>query len=265
MKQRVFIVMICIVAGMVLLSCRNENRQTEELPQLRIGGAIYEPYYYKDIDGDYTGIDVELAREACKRLGYEPVFVEMDLDKRNVYLEDGTIDCMWNCLPMEDTAEECQWAGPYLYSRRVIVVPKDSTIKELADLGGKTLAVQASSTAETIFLDNIGKSIPDVDRLETFQAIGEVFTALRKGYVDAIAGHEGALLVYTKDYPEEYRYLNLSIHLSKLGVAFAKSADSQLVEELTTVLQEMTEDGTTGEILERYGLDVKRNIYGGED
>lgn len=265
MKQRVFIVMICIIAGMVLLSCKNEKRQTEELPQLRIGGAIYEPYYYRDIDGGYTGIDVELAREACKRLGYEPIFVEMDLDKRSMYLEDGTIDCMWNCLPMEDTTGEYQWAGPYLYSRRVIVVPKDSGIKKLADIEGKTVAVQSSSTAETIFLDNIGKSFPEVDRLESFQTIGEVFTALRKGYVDAIAGHEGALLVYTRDYPEEYRYLNLSIHLSKLGVAFAKSTDSQLVEELTMVLQEMTEDGTTGEILEKYGLDVKRNIYGGED
>ena len=55
---------------------------------------------------------------------------------------------------------------------------------------------------------------------------------MRKGYVDAIAGHEGTLLVYTQDYPGQYRYLNMSIHKSKLGVAFSKQGDARIVKKL---------------------------------
>lgn len=266
MKRRLILLMLAAMMSMLLISCSYDNRREDQnLPQIRIGGSIYEPYFYKDIDGKYTGIDVEIAKEACKRLGYEPVFIEMDLDKRTQFIQDGTIDCMWSCLSIEEYRKDYLWAGPYLYSRRVVVVPKDSDVDKVDDLEGKTIAVQANSTSESIFLKNTTKTIPKVEKVETFRTIGEVFTALRKGYVDAIAGHEGALLVYTRDYPEQYRYLNISIHKSQLGVAFPKTADKQLVDELTDILQEMNADGTIGEIIRRYGLDVDKNVYGGDD
>lgn len=266
MKRKISTILLCILAGILLVSCSVPKKdKKKELPVLRIGGAIYEPYFYKDAEGGYTGIDVELAREACRRMGYKPVFVEIDLDKRERYLRDGTIDCMWSCFTMDDREKEYQWAGPYLYTRRVIVVRGDSHINSLSDLKGKRVAVQASSTSETIFLNHTNSEIPRVSRLSSFRTIGEVFTALRKGYVDAIAGHEGTLLVYTQDYPGQYRYLNMSIHKSKLGVAFSKQGDARIVKKLKKTLKEMTEDGTTGGMIEKYGLDVDKNVYGGAE
>ena len=38
------------------------------------GSDDYEPYSYLDETGEFTGIDVDLAREACRRLGYRPEF-----------------------------------------------------------------------------------------------------------------------------------------------------------------------------------------------
>lgn len=164
---------------------------------------------------------------------------------------------------MDDRETKYLWAGPYLYTRRVVVVRGDSHINSLSDLEGRSVAVQANSTSETIFLNQSNSQIPEVSRLSSFRTIGEVFTALRKGYVDAIAGHEGNLLVYTKDYPGQYRYLNMSIHRSRLGVAFPREADKTLVQKLDQTLKEMTEDGTVGGTIEKYGLDVDKNVYGG--
>jgi len=39
---------------------------------LRIGSDYYEPFNYLDAEGEFAGVDVELAREACRRLGCEP-------------------------------------------------------------------------------------------------------------------------------------------------------------------------------------------------
>lgn len=267
MKHRISAVIACILAGVLLTACSLESAKTEEktLPKITIGGAIYKPYFYKDVEENYTGIDVELAKEACARLGYRPVFKEIDLGQRKKLLQNGKIDCMWSCFSIDDNNDDYLWAGPYLYSRRVVVVRGDSDVTRLADLKGRSIAVQSNSTSEKIFMKRVNHQIPEVSRIASYRTFGEVFTALRKGYVDAIAGHEGALLVYTQDYPGQYRYLDMTLHQAKLGVAFAKNGDEKLAQRLTTVLNEMSEDGTTGNIIEKYGLDVDRNVYGGAD
>ena len=71
----------------------------------------------------------------------------MDLPERNKLLREGTIDCIWCCFTMDGREEEYQLAGPYLYTRRVFVVKKDSDIRELSDLVGKTIALQVGSIA----------------------------------------------------------------------------------------------------------------------
>ena len=241
------------------------HTDSEDLPVIRVGGTIYEPYFYKDIDGNYEGIDVELAREAFSRMGYQPEFVAVDISELGKALEDGTIDCIWSCYTMETREDDYLWAGPYLYTRRVVAVKSDSEIQSLEDLEGKTIAAQANSTVEKIFLHNMSPDIPENYKLQTYRTIAEAFTALRKNYVDAVGGHEATLLKYTSEYPGEYRYLNLSIYRSKLGVAFRKDADQAVADTLTQTLQEMSEDGAIQQVLEDYHLDVSTNLYGGTE
>ena len=98
MKHRISAVIACILAGVLLTACSLESAKTEEktLPKITIGGAIYKPYFYKDVEEKYTGIDVELAKEACARLGYRPVFKEIDLGQRKELLQSGKIDLFKN-------------------------------------------------------------------------------------------------------------------------------------------------------------------------
>ena len=259
------LIFVCMTVIVFLLICGCAAKQEASLPQLIIGCNNYEPYYYADADGEPAGMDVDLAKEACARLGYRPVFKEIDLGQRQKLLQNGKIDCMWSCFSIDDNNDDYLWAGPYLYSRRVVVVRGDSDVTRLADLKGRSIAVQSNSTSEKIFMKRVNHQIPEVSRIASYRTFGEVFTALRKGYVDAIAGHEGALLVYTQDYPGQYRYLDMTLHQAKLGVAFDKNGDEKLAGRLTTVLNEMSEDGSTGNIIEKYGLDVDRNVYGGAD
>ena len=118
---------------------------------------------------------------------------------------------------------------------------------------------------EKIFLENMNPEIPTEYKLHTYRTIADAFTALRKGYVNAVGGHEAALGQYTAEYPEAYRYLNINLYRSRLGVAFAKDRDEQLVQKLTQTLSEMREDGTIAEILTGYHLDVESNLYKEEE
>ena len=266
MRKRVLLLFLLLMSIIPCCACgrRTEEESWQELPVITVGGTIYEPYFYQRIDGEYTGIDVELATEAFGRMGYRPVFLELDLEQREQFLEDGRVNCIWSCLTMEERKEDYLWAGPYLYTRRVVVVPEESGIEQLSDLRNKSVAVQANSTSEDFFLNESIPELGRVDQIYSYRTLGQVFTALRKGYVDAAAGHEAALLIYTQEYPDQYRYLNLSVGRSKLGIAFPKEGDAVLAEELTKTLHEMTQDGTVGEIIAKYGLDVEKNIYAEE-
>lgn len=242
-----------------------------DTPELRIGGVIYAPYFYRDIDGNFDGIDVELAREACSRMGYRPSFDDLEIGTQLSALDAGAADCVWSCISMDeyDSGEykgEYMWAGPYLYSQRVMMVKTDSEINKLEDLTGKRVGVQAGSASESVILQEMkDNEFPEIRQLTSLDSLGKVFTALKKDYVDAVAGHESALNVYADEYPDQYRCLNTSIRNERLGVAFRKDADAELVDKLYETLKEMKEDGTTEAIIKKYGLDVERNVYGGSD
>ncbi len=121
-----------------------------DLPQIVVGSDNYEPYNYIDKNGEFTGIDVDLAREAFHRMGYEPLFKKIDWENKDTYLAEGEVDCMWGCFTMTGREALYAWAGPYMCSRQVVVVRSDSGIEKLSDLAGKRIAVQATSKPETI-------------------------------------------------------------------------------------------------------------------
>ena len=116
----------------------------------------------------------------------------------------------------------------------------------------------AVTKPEEILLNHEDPRIPQVDEVYCFSTLDEVYACLRKGYCDAIAGHESALRLFMDSMPDEFYMLDESLYESELGVAFEKGTHEELAEELTRTLQEMQKDGTTGEILEKYGMSADR-------
>ena len=216
------------------------EEQEQELPTLRIGSDDYEPYSYLDETGDFIGIDVDLAREACRRLGYRPEFHQVVWENKDQELAAGNID-----------------------SRQMVLVQADSDIATLADLAGKRVAVQATSKPETVFLERPEpERVPKVGEVYCFSSMEEVYSAIRKSFVDAIAGHEGAMRTFMEDSPGSWRILDQSLLVSGLGVAFPKGTNESLSAQLTAVLQEMQKDGTTKAIVEKYGFDPDQFFLG---
>lgn len=258
-----------IISASILGGCapgKNHDSKNEmDLPELKIGCDLYAPYFYVGEDGNYTGVDREIAAEACRRLGYRPVFSEIAWGEQRKLLRDGTVDCIWCSFSMNGRENLYNWAGPYLYSREVVVVPADSEIRTLEDLGGKAVAVQVDSKAEEYFLKRSDFEKNGVQRIATYSRLNEAFTAFGKGYTDAVAGHEMALRMYTIDKPDLYRYLDMPLLMARLGVAFDRNNHSQLVQDLTQTLRDMNEDGTIPMIAQKYGLKVEWTFGGRSD
>ena len=234
-----------------------------DLPVILGGSDNYPPFHYEDANGQPTGIDVDLAREACRRLGYRPEFHQVVWENKDQELAAGNIDCLWGSFTMTGREDLYQWAGPYLYSRQMVLVQADSDIATLADLAGKRVAVQATSKPETVFLERPEpERVPKVGEVYCFSSMEEVYSAIRKSFVDAIAGHEGAMRTFMEDSPGSWRILDQSLMVSGLGVAFPKGTNESLSAQLTAVLQEMQKDGTTKATVEKYGFDPDQFFLG---
>ncbi len=216
------------------------------------------------MNGNYAGVDIELAEQVFHKLGYEPEFKFITWSEKNEDLADGTIDCIWSCYSMNERENDYQWAGPYLYSRQVIAVSADSEIQTFDDLSDKSVGVQATTRAANLFLHTIDSSLPEVNEVNCFASTEDMFAALRKGYVDAIAGHEALLNEFIENGEGRYRLLEESPHISKVGVAFEKGTHIELTQDMDALFTEMSKDGTIGSIAEKYGLDADKVVVGGE-
>ena len=125
----------------------------------------------------------------------------------------------------------------------------------MSDLNSKDIAVQNASKPEELFLHGGVENVQNPGRIYSFSTFNNVFAALKKGYVEACAGHEVAYGELIAASPGEYRILDEPLLKVELGVAFYKGRNPQLAQKLTKTLHEMRADGTLTTIVEQYGLD----------
>lgn len=241
-----FVLVLFILCGCTAVKKDNSNGE------IVIGSDQFEPFSYID-NGEMKGIDVDIAKEALSRMGYTPVFKQIEWQKKDEYLRSGEIDCIWGCFSMDDREDLYAWVGPYLFSNQSVMVKEDSDIYSLADLKNKIVGVQATSKAEWAFENN--DQLDDIRYLYTFSTINEVFISLQRAYVDAVAGHELALRALIRG-SDDYRFLDENVLTSKLGVAFKKDYDQSFLTLLANTLHEMRNDGTIKEIVDSYTSNV---------
>lgn len=260
------LVLAASVAAVSLFAAGCGNRNTEaaasdqgSLPVVTVGCDTYAPFSYIDVDGNLTGIDVELAQEAFGRLGYHPEFTIINWEEKKTLLKDGTINCIWSSFTMDGREDEYKWAGPYMKSNQVIAVNTDSEIKSLQDLAGKAIAVQSTTKPEDLLRAHDSR-IGELRKVISVQKRDLIFALLSKGYVDAIAAHDTAIGEFMSETGMEFRILEEPLLTVGLGVAFDVDDESGLNERLSETLEEMKADGTTRQILEKYVSDAEHYL-----
>lgn len=232
----------------------------DKRPVIKIGTDGYPPYNYLDEDGVPTGIDVDLATEAFGRMGYDVEVVSIDWERKKELVENGTIDCIWDCFTMAGRLDDYQWAGPYMISNQVVAVNENSDIYKLSDLAGKKVAIQSTTKPESILLNREDERIPKLGKLICLEQRELIYTFLGKGYADAVAAHETSILQYMKDYNVKFRILEEPLMTVGIGIAFANNDTRGLQDELDQVLDKMREDGTSEKIIGKYLDDPEKYL-----
>ena len=210
----------------------------------------FPPMGFVGDDGEYTGFDLELAQEVAKRLDLEYKAQPIAWDSKDMELESGNIDCIWNGFTMTGREDDYTWTEPYMANQQVFVVANDSDISSQADLAGKIVEVQADSSAEAAL-----KEAPELTatfkELLTTADYNTAFMDLEQGAVDAIAMDVIVAGYQIQQRNADFKILDDSLSEEEYGVGF-KKGNTELRDKVQSTLEEMAEDGTLQEVSEKW-------------
>lgn len=214
--------------------------------------AEFPPYGYKAATGEYTGFDLDLAQEVCDRLGWELVKQPIDWDSKDMELNSGTIDCIWNGFTMNGREDDYTFSKPYIDNSQVVVVNTDSGIASLDDLAGKIVAVQSDSSALAALAGDDAtkenkKLCASFAELQQIPSYETALLNLESGAVDAVCMDIGVANYKVASSDGKFTILADQISTEQYAIGF-KLGNEELRDTVEATLMEMYEDGTVAEI-----------------
>ena len=215
----------------------------------------FPPMGFVADDGSYTGFDLDLAKEAAKRMGKEFVAQPIAWDSKDQELATGNIDCIWNGFTISGREDGYTWTKAYMSNDQVVVVKKDSPITKLADLAGKTVAVQKDSSGLAA-LEEKADLKNSFGKLVEMDSYLNAMMELEMGSVDAIVMDEIVARYEIQTSGKAFKVLDEAVASEEYGVGFLKG-NTALRDKVQKVMDEMAKDGTMAKISEKwFGADV---------
>jgi glutamate transport system substrate-binding protein len=211
----------------------------QEEGRIRIG-VKYDvpPFGFRNPQNDQIeGFDVDLGQAVADALGVEAEFVEAISDNRIPFITDGTVDLVLSTMTInEERALEIGFTDPYFIAHGRILVPKDSDIQGIDDLGGNSVCTAIGST----YQETLREQAPDAD-LRLVDTYSECLELLQNEAVDAISTDD-VILTGMIIQDDSLKLVGEEITVEPYGGGF-KRGDDEFGEFLNEVIAEYKEDG----------------------
>ena len=274
MKKRLWMLTMAAAAAFALSGCSSDSgasqseaadtaaqeqtaeEGTEEGTESAGGTLIvgfdqeFPPMGFMAEDGSYTGFDLDLAQEAAKRLGLEYKAQPIAWDSKDMELESGNIDCIWNGFTITGRENDYEWTEAYMDTAQVFVVYADSGIETLADLAGKVVECQADSSALAA-LNEDQELTATFAQLLTTADYNSALMDLEQGAVDAVAMDVVVASYQIQQRDADFVILDETLSSEAYAVGF-KKGNTELRDAVQEALEEMAADGTMKEISEKW-------------
>ena len=250
--------MLVLAAAAALVGC---GQKDDGAKKFVVGfDADFPPYGYKDGD-TYKGFDLDLAREVCKAKGWTFVANPINWDAKDMELNSGAIDCIWNGFTMQGREEGYTWSSAYIDNSQVVLVKVGSPIKTLKDLAGKTVGVQTDTPVQKALSKGGDKEALGA----TFKSLvvepnyNQAVNELSMGALDAVALDVGVAQKKMADLPGKFVMLPEIVMTETYGIGF-KKGNVALRDEVEAELKKLFANGTAAKIAAEYKIEPKSLI-----
>ena len=240
-KKLVALIMTMVVAMAMITGCgaSSSSKKGEYEGELIMAtNATFPPYEFVE-NGEYEGIDVEIAGKIAEELNLELVIEDVEFGSIIAGVESGKYDMgMAGMTVTDERKESVNFSETYAVAVQSVIVPADSDIKSIDD-------ISADTKGDIYATDDYGD-----EAIVRYKAGPDAVQALASGKVDCViidkepakayvAANDGLELLESAYAQEEY------------AICVAKEND-ELLEKINTALTKLKSDGTIDEIVSKY-------------
>ena len=210
--------------------------------------APYPPMEF-EVDGEFTGFDIELMRAIGDQLGLEVEVVNSGFDPivSGTALAAGQCDIAAASITItEEREENVDFTDPYFQADQSLLVKADSGISAIGDLEGERVGVQSGTTGEAYANENV----PEGATVVSFDDPGDLFVALEADDIAAVLQDlvvnqgrtlEDDTLAVVETFPTEEQY----------GFA-VEEGHTALRDAVNEALQTLQDDGSYDSLFEEW-------------
>ncbi|MBQ0097846.1 MAG: transporter substrate-binding domain-containing protein [Oscillospiraceae bacterium] len=261
--KRVLALMLAIamVASLAILTgCGNEdakkataNETTNENKTYVIySDNAFAPFEYLDEETNvYVGVDMDLLAAIAEDQGIKYEMHNEGFDASMGAVQSGQADAMIAGMTIKPEREETfDFSNGYFEDGQVLVVKKDSDIKEFTDLKGKTVACK-TSTAGGDFAESIKEQYGFT--INYYEGSNEMYQAVLNG-VDSACFEDFSVIGWAiKQGGTDLSIVSEVVNSAPYGFAVKKGTNAELIEKFNKGLENIKASGKYKEILAKYG------------
>jgi len=245
-----------VVAGlcMTALGCgTSETTGGTSGPTYTVGtDASYAPF--ESMKGDQIeGFDIDVLNATAEAGGFQVTYKNTSWEGIFLALNNGERDLVASAVTI--TAERQKtfdFSAPYFEATQMIVAKQGAGFRSIQDLKGKKIAVQISTTGDTVVSEAFGKDNANIKR---FESMPLALLELKNGNVDAAVGDNGVVLEYVKNNGQGSFETVVDTSFAKESYGFVvKKGNAELLDKINAGLKKIKENGKLAEINKKYGF-----------
>ena len=205
--------------------------------------------FYEEGTDNIIGFDIDLAAAVCEELGVQLELVPIAWVAKELELNGGNIDCIWNGMSITPEREASMTMSDAYMNNYITLLVPEGTAKTKADLAGKTVGLQNGSFAEDCVNadEEFKASLKEVVGYENYV---DAIMDLKNGNLDAIAIDDVVANYEIQQGLEGYELIdNLGDDLYGIGFRKGEYALAGAVQE---ILFNMEKDGRMATICEKW-------------
>ena len=263
--KKIILATLMVVSLFAVTGCKKANKKVAEdaVSALKNRGVFvlglddsFPPLGFRSDNNEIVGYDIDLAKEVAKRLGVEFRAQPIDWDAKEMELETGKIDCVWNGFTItEERKNALSFTEAYLNNDQVLVVRADSGINSLADMKGRIVGIQSGSSAQEAVDDNSDFS-SSISKLIMFKDNITALNDLDIGGVDGVVMDSVVANYSIAQTKKPFKVIDESLANEGYGIGFRKN-EPELRDAVWNILKEMQNDGTVTAISQKwFGRDI---------
>jgi polar amino acid transport system substrate-binding protein len=265
-KSKILFVVAAVAVAMIFSACSKKSsaaKPANAVEALKARGVFvlglddsFPPLGFRDDDNEIVGYDIDLAKEVAKRLGVQFKAQPIDWDAKEMELETGKIDCIWNGFTItDDRRKALSFTEAYLNNDQVLVVREDSGITSLAGMTGKIVGIQSGSSAQEAVDDNAAFA-SSISKIIMFKDNITALNDLDIGGLDGVVMDSVVANYSIAQTKKPFRVINESLANEGYGIGFRKN-EPELRDAVWAILKEMQADGTVTAISQKwFGRDI---------